>query len=89
MNKEYETGYTMGTIRGEEDATLLVAPYPYTSGEDTFCLGYKNGYIKRYTQGLSAKLKENPEQKVQMIIADRLEEISNCMKLENEKLNRK
>ena len=89
MNKEYETGYTMGTIQGEKDSNLLIPPYPYKDGEEYFSAGYKNGYLMRYTKGLSAKLSASSNENIKHIIAERLDEVSNCMKLENEKLNQK
>ena len=89
MNKEYETGYTMGTIQGQQDANLLIPPHPYKDGEQFFSAGYKNGYLMGYTKGLSAKLKVSPNEGMKSIIADRLDEVSNCMILENKKLNQK
>lgn len=86
MNKEYETGYTLGTIKGEKDSNLLVPPYPHTGdGNEVYKSGFTNGYLMRYTQGLSLKLKTSSNNELETLIATRLEEISNCMKIENEK----
>ena len=85
-NQEYQTGYTMGTIKGEKDASLLVPPYPHTTdGTEFYKSGYTNGYFMQYTQGLSAKLKANSNNELDSLIATRLEEISECMKIENQK----
>lgn len=86
MNKEYETGYTMGTIQGEKDSNLLLPPYPHTEeGTEFYKNGYTNGYFMQYAQGLSAKLKANSNNELESLIATRLEEISECMKIENQK----
>ena len=86
MNQEYETGYTIGTITGEKDARLLVPPYPYTEeGTEIYKSGFTNGYLMRYTQGLSAKLKASSTNELESLIATRLEEVSNCINIENQK----
>jgi len=90
MNKEYETGYTMGTIKGEKDSSFLVPPYPHTEdGTENYKSGFTSGYLMRYTEGLSAKLKAGATNEIEALIATRLEEISNCMKIENEKAKQK
>ena len=90
MNQEYETGYTKGTIKGEKDSNFLVPPYPHTEdGTENYKSGFTNGYLMRYTQGLSAKLKTISNNELETLIATRLEEVSNCMSLENQKQIRK
>lgn len=86
MSQEYETGYTLGKIKGDDDSRLLVSPYPYTEeGSQIYQEGFRNGYFKRYTKGLSNLLKENPSEEAREIIAIRLDEISNLMVTENKK----
>ena len=86
QNQEYETGYTMGTIKGEKDSSLLVPPYPNTTeGTEFYKKGYTNGYLMQYTQGLSVKLKASSNNELENLIATRLEEISEYMKLGNQK----
>lgn len=87
IKEEYKEGYTMGMVEGEKDANMLVNPYPYTEGEEIYQLGYTNGYFMRYTQGLSALLKQNPSVEMIEMIALHLEQISECMKIENNKTN--
>jgi len=87
-NEEYKEGYVVGMVNGEKDANVIVTPYPHTNdGSEFYQLGYMNGYFMRYAQGLSAILKQNPNKETTEIIAIRLEEISESMKLENEKIN--
>lgn len=83
MNKEYETGYTMGQIKGSNDSELLVPPYCYTDGIEVYKYGYKNGYLMGYVKGLSYKLKNHPNEALQNLISERLDEVSKCMKLES------
>lgn len=86
--EEYKEGYAMGMISGDKDSDLLISPYPYTTdGTETYQTGYTNGYFMRYAQGLSTKLKANINSEIDEIIAVRLEEISDCMKIENKKTN--
>lgn len=86
MNQEYENGYTIGTIQGEKDASLLVPPYPYTEdGTENYKSGFISGYLMRYTQGLSTKLKISSNNELETLIAIRLQEVSDCMCLENQK----
>ena len=86
--EEYIEGYAMGRVEGEKDANMLVTPYPHTeAGTEFYQVGFTNGYFSRYTQGLSALLRQNPNIETSEIIATRLEEISESMILENNKTN--
>lgn len=89
MNQEYETGRTIGTITGARDANLLVPPYPQVNGTEMYQTGFRKGYLIGYTQGLSNKLKAGVNNEIQKIIANRLDEVSNCINLENSKQKQK
>lgn len=89
MNQEYETGRTIGTITGARDANLLVPPYPQVSGTEMYQNGFRIGYRIGYTQGLANKLRSGVNSEIQQIIANRLDEISNCINLENSKQKQK
>lgn len=83
MKEEYQTGYTMGQIRGVNDSNLLVPPYPYTDGKEIYQMGFKNGYLMSYTKGLSNKLKGTVTDELKKIIAERLDDVSHCISLES------
>ena len=89
MNQEYETGRTIGTITGTRDANLLVPPYPQVNGTEMYQIGFRNGYLIGYTQGLAIKLRAGANSEIQKIIANRLDEVSNCINLENQKQKQK
>lgn len=89
MNQEYETGRTIGIITGSRDADLLVPPSPQVNGTEMYEAGFRKGYLIGYTQGLSNKLKAGVNNEIQKIIANRLDEVSNCINLENSKQKQK
>ena len=87
---DYNTGITMGNIQGEKDSRLLIPPLPITkTNDDTYQLGYRNGYYIGYTKGLASMLKSNNNEQLKKIIADRLNEVSESMLKENTKDNQK
>ena len=87
--EEYNEGYVVGVIDGEKAATTLLKPYPYTEmGSEYYQMGYTSGYFARYAQGLSATLKQNSTSEIDDIVATRLEEISECIQNQNNKLNK-
>lgn len=86
--EEYKDGYAVGIVDGEKAASLLLKPYPYTEmGSEYYQMGYTSGYFAQYTQGLSTTLKQNSNSEVDDIVATRLEEISECIQEQNNKLN--
>lgn len=87
-NEEYKEGYAMGMVSGDKDSGLLLPAYPYTTeGTETYQKGFTTGYFMQYTHVLSTTLKSTQNPEIANIVATRLEEISECMKIENNKKN--
>lgn len=83
---DYNAGLTLGNIQGQKDSRLLLPPSPLTKdNDDTYKLGYRNGYYIGYTQGLASMLKANNNTDLKNLIAIRLNDVSESMLKENSK----
>ena len=89
MEQEYETGRTIGTITGVRDANLLVPPTLQVNGTETYQDGFRRGYLLGYVQGLANKLRSGVNNEIQQVIANRLDEVSNCINLDEPKQKQK
>lgn len=87
-NQEYETGYKIGYNKGEKDISQLLPPSPTTDGTDIYKDGYANGYLTRYTQVLSDKIKQNKNtknNKLNVLLKSHLYEARDCILKQNNK----
>ena len=84
-NQEYETGYNIGYNKGEKDISQLLPPSPNTDGTDIYKEGYANGYLTRYTQVLSDKIKTNKNDKLHGLLKNHLYEARDCIVKQNNK----